>query len=103
MLSQASAFITHAGMGGMTEGLSQRGAADRGSAGGQPVHEPARIVELDLGTRLEGETVTPEQLRAALEQVTTSEVVRRRLKEMRQEIQEAVGLRRAVEILESML
>ncbi|QIZ34617.1 macrolide family glycosyltransferase [Saccharopolyspora sp. ASAGF58] len=103
VLSQASAFITHAGMGGTMEGLSHGVPLIAVPQATDQFMNAARIEELDLGTRLDCETVTPEQLREALEQITTSEVVRLRVNEMRQEIQEAGGLRRAVEILESML
>lgn len=103
VLSQASAFITHAGMGGTMEGLSHGVPLIAVPQATDQFMNAARIEELGLGTRVDCETVTPEQLRAALEQVTTSEAIRLRLKGMQQEIQESGGLRRAVEILESML
>jgi MGT family glycosyltransferase len=103
VLSQASAFITHAGMGGTIEGLYHGVPLIAVPQAAEQFLNAARIEELDLGTRVDCEAVTPEELRAALVQVTTSEVIRLRLKEIRQELQEAGGLRRAVAIIEDLL
>ncbi|MEV5538769.1 macrolide family glycosyltransferase [Saccharopolyspora shandongensis] len=103
VLSQASAFITHAGMGGTMEGLYHEVPLIAVPQAADQFMNAARIGELQLGTQVDCESVTPEQLRAALEQVTSSEVIRLRLKEMRREILESGGLRRAAEIVESLL
>ncbi|MBB5155088.1 macrolide family glycosyltransferase [Saccharopolyspora phatthalungensis] len=103
VLSQASAFITHAGMGGTMEGLFHGVPLIAVPQATEQFMNAARIEELDLGTQVNCETVTPAQLRAALEKVTTSDVIRARLREMRQEIQESGGLGRAAEIIESLL
>ncbi|MGP4015586.1 macrolide family glycosyltransferase [Saccharopolyspora sp. 5N708] len=103
VLSRASAFITHAGMGGTMEGLYHGVPMIAVPQAAEQFLNAARIEELGLGTQVDGETVTPEQLRAALEKVTRDERILLRLKEMRQEIRESGGLRRAVEVLEALL
>ncbi|MDA3625765.1 glycosyltransferase [Saccharopolyspora sp. WRP15-2] len=103
MLSQASAFITHAGMGGTMEGLSHGVPLIAVPQAADQFMNAARIEELGLGVQLDGATATPEQLRVALEKVTSDEGIRNRLADMRREIEEAGGLARAVEIVEGML
>ncbi|MGW1680747.1 macrolide family glycosyltransferase [Saccharopolyspora sp. NPDC002376] len=103
MLSQASAFITHAGMGGTMEGLRHGVPLIAVPQAADQFMNAARIEELGLGVQLDGATATPEQLRVALEKVTSDEGVRNRLADMRREIEEAGGLSRAVEIVEGLL
>ncbi|RKT85376.1 glycosyltransferase, MGT family [Saccharopolyspora antimicrobica] len=103
MLSQASAFITHAGMGGTMEGLHHGVPLIAVPQAADQFMNAARIEELGLGVQLDGATATPEQLRAALEKVTSDEEIRNRLADVRREIKEAGGLARAVEIVEALL
>ncbi|MER7013924.1 macrolide family glycosyltransferase [Saccharopolyspora sp. NPDC000359] len=102
-LSRASAFITHAGMGGTMEGLHHGVPLIAVPQAVDQFMNAARIEELGLGVQLDGATATPEQLRAALAEVTSDEGIRTRVADMRREIEEAGGLARAVEIVESML
>lgn len=103
VLSQASAFITHAGMGGTMEGLHHGVPLIAVPQAADQFMNAARIEELGLGVRLDSQTATPEQLRAALEEVSADEEIRARVVDMQREIQQAGGVRRAVEIVEAML
>ncbi|KAA5833673.1 macrolide family glycosyltransferase [Saccharopolyspora hirsuta] len=103
VLSRASAFITHAGMGGTMEGLHHGVPLIAVPQAVDQFMNAARIEELGLGVQLDAATATPEQLRAALEKVTSDEGILSRVADMQREIEEAGGLARAVEIVEAML
>jgi len=103
VLSHASAFVTHAGMGSTMEGLYYGVPL---IAVPQAVEQPlnaARIAELGLGEHLPMDEVTPEALRAALSRVSSDPRVAERLAAMRKEIEQAGGPCRAADIVESYL
>jgi len=58
-----------------------------------------RVQELGLGLALEKETLTVEQLRAAVERVAYNPIFRARVQEMQHEIRQAGGYRRAVDAI----
>jgi MGT family glycosyltransferase len=92
VLAAASAFVTHAGMGGCVEALwfevptvaipqavDQFGNADR-------------LVELGVGRRMAAQEVTPAALRAAVETVAADPAVRRRLAVIGSEVRARGGV-----------
>ncbi|GLU48237.1 macrolide family glycosyltransferase [Nocardiopsis ansamitocini] len=97
VLEQCDAFVTHAGMGGSTEGLycglpmiavpqavDQFGNADA-------------LVDLGVGRRLDTEQATPEALRTALLELTGDPEVARRSAAIRRELREEGGTARAAD------
>ncbi|WP_218825535.1 macrolide family glycosyltransferase [Streptosporangium subroseum] len=103
ILEQADAFLTHAGMGGSSEGLycgtpmiavpqaaDQFANADRLAALGV-----ARVVDLA--------TVTPEELREALLHLTSDAGVSARCADIRRQVREEGGTARAADLIEAEL
>ncbi|RJQ68151.1 UDP-glucosyltransferase [Pseudonocardiaceae bacterium YIM PH 21723] len=101
ILRHASVFITHAGMGGVQEGLS----AGVPLLGVPQIEEQElnadRIAELGLGRRLRPEDLTVHGLRDAVTGVLADVEMRDRLNDMRADIESAGGTRRAADILEA--
>lgn len=103
VLEAASAFVTHAGMGGATEALwfgvptvAIPQAADQfGNA--------AQLAALGVGRYLPAESVTAESLRAAVDEVASSAAVAARLAELKAEIRGHGGLETAAAAVESFL
>ncbi|RJQ68150.1 glycosyl transferase [Pseudonocardiaceae bacterium YIM PH 21723] len=100
ILRHASVFITHAGMGGVQEGLSfgvplicvPQMPEQQGNA--------QRVVELGLGRRMLPEQVTAADLRTAVRELLADPVVQDRLAGMRADIAAAGGAARAADVLE---
>ncbi|MDA2809850.1 glycosyltransferase [Nocardiopsis sp. RSe5-2] len=101
ILRQASAFVTHAGMGGSSEGLvcgvpmiavpqfaDQFGNADTLQAQG-------------VARRIDTEDATADALRSALEELTSSEEVAARLRGIRAELETQGGTRVAADLIEA--
>ncbi|GAB3684364.1 macrolide family glycosyltransferase [Saccharopolyspora tripterygii] len=103
VLSHADAFITHAGMGGVMEGMFHGVPLIAAPQAAEQFANAARIEELDLGVQIDSGSVTPEQLREALAEVTSNPRILRHVAEMRREIEESGGLARAVARIESLL
>ncbi|ADJ43318.1 UDP glycosyl transferase [Amycolatopsis mediterranei S699] len=103
VLEAASAFITHAGMGGATEALwfgvptvAIPQAADQfGNA--------AQLAALGVGRHLPADSVTAESLRAAVDEVSTSASVASRLAELKAEIRGHGGVSYAADAVESVV
>jgi MGT family glycosyltransferase len=101
VLEAASAFITHAGMGGATESLwfgvptvAIPQAADQfGNA--------AQLAELGVSRHLPAESVTAESLRAAVDEVSSSASVAARLAALKAEIRGHGGIAAAADAVES--
>lgn len=101
VLEAASAFITHAGMGGATEALwfgvptvAIPQAADQfGNA--------AQLESLGVGRHLPAEAVTAESLREAVDEVSSSASVAARLAELKAEIRGHGGVSFAADAVES--
>ena len=100
MLAHASAFVTHAGMGGCSEGLwhgvpmvavpqavDQFGNADR-------------LVELGVARRLDVDA-TPDELRAAVTALESSPEVTARCTTLRAQLRQAGGAAGAADVIES--
>lgn len=103
ILSHADAFITHCGMGGTMEGLYFGVPIIGVGQLGEQFANAARIAELGLGVHLPLAETDPATLHAALHHVTADPDIRRNLDSMRTEIEAAGGLRKAVDVLESVL
>lgn len=103
ILSRASAFIAHCGMGGTMEALYHGVPLIAVPQAADQFANAARVGELGLGTQLDGATATPQDLRKALLEVVSDDDVHRHLRDMRKEIDDSGGVRRAIEILESEL
>ena len=103
VLEAASAFVTHAGMGGCTESLwfgvptvAIPQAADQfGNA--------AQLEALGVGRHLPAESVTAASLREAVDAVASSPSVSARLAELRAEIRSDGGIHAAADAVESYL
>ncbi|UOZ10434.1 macrolide family glycosyltransferase [Amycolatopsis sp. WQ 127309] len=103
VLEAASAFITHAGMGGATESLwfgvptvAIPQAADQfGNA--------AQLEALGVGKHLPASSVTAESLRKAVDEVSSSPSVASRLAELKAEIRGHGGVAAAADAVESYL
>ncbi len=101
VLEAASAFITHAGMGGATEALwfgvptvAIPQAADQfGNA--------AQLEALGVGRHLPASSVTASSLREAVDEVTSSAAVASRLAELKAEIRGHGGVSFAADAVES--
>jgi MGT family glycosyltransferase len=100
LLAHASAFVTHAGMGGCSEGLwhgvpmvavpqavDQFGNADR-------------LVELGVARRLDVDA-TPDDLRAAVTALESSPEVAARCTELQKELRQAGGAAGAADVIEA--
>lgn len=103
VLEAASAFITHAGMGGATESLwfgvptvAIPQAADQfGNA--------AQLEALGVGRHLPATSVTAASLRKAVDEVSSSPEVAKRLAELKTEIRRHGGIAAAADAVESSL
>lgn len=103
VLEHASAFVTHAGMGGCAEGLwhgvpmvAVPQAVD------QFVNGP-RLAEIGVGEHLPAEEVTPQRLRAAVLRVASSDGVARCCAEQKRIARAAGGAAAAADVVERML
>jgi MGT family glycosyltransferase len=103
ILAQASAFITHGGMGGTMEGLYHGVPLIAIPQAGDQFANAARIAQLGLGQYLPRDEVAVDGLREALVRVTSDESIRRRLKEMQREIHASGGVRVAGDVVEARL
>ncbi|WP_410589742.1 macrolide family glycosyltransferase [Amycolatopsis sp. lyj-23] len=100
VLEHASAFVTHAGMGGTMEALHFDTPM---VALPQSVEQAAvanRVAELGLGTNLAGREPTPELLRDAVETTAADERVRSAVAAMGARVRAAGGAVRAADELE---
>ncbi|WP_232667064.1 macrolide family glycosyltransferase [Pseudonocardia sp. TRM90224] len=103
VLEHASAFVTHAGMGGCSEGLwhgvpmvAVPQAAD------QFVNGP-RLAELGVGEHLPAEEVTPDRLRDAVLRVSASPDVAQRCAEQKKIARAAGGAAAAADEIEGLI
>jgi MGT family glycosyltransferase len=97
LLSRANIFISHGGMNSVMESLWS----------GVPLVVVPQILEqelngrraqeLGLGLLLEKETLTPEKLRTAVEQLTDDPDLHARIQKMQEEMRQSGGYQRAVD------
>jgi MGT family glycosyltransferase len=103
VLARASAFVTHAGMGGCSEGLYQGVPM---VAVPQAVDQPGNATMLEalgVGIAVAPETATPRALREALLSLTGSAEVAARCAALRDELRAAGGARAAADVVEAEL
>ncbi|WP_214366675.1 macrolide family glycosyltransferase [Pseudonocardia sp. H11422] len=99
VLGRASAFVTHAGMGGCSEGLYQGVPMVAVPQAVDQFTNAAMLEELGIGVHLPMEQVTPQALRTAVLDLVGSPVVAARADVLRA----AGGAARAADIIEAQL
>ncbi|MBE9375178.1 OleI family self-immunity macrolide glycosyltransferase [Saccharopolyspora sp. HNM0983] len=102
-LGSASAFVTHAGMGGVTEGFYHGVPLVAVPQAADQFMNADRITELGLGERADADAVEPEQLREQVLRVAADPVIRANCTRIRDEVRQAGGVDRAVRIVEDEL
>ncbi|WP_255621953.1 macrolide family glycosyltransferase [Pseudonocardia sp. DSM 110487] len=100
ILEQADAFLTHAGMGGSSEGLWTGTPMIAAPQAVDQFGNADALVAAGVARRVESDTVTADELRAALLEITGSAEVAARSAEIRTELREQGGTARAVELIE---
>lgn len=103
ILAQADAFLTHAGMGGSSEGLSTGVPMIAVPQAADQFANADRLVALGVARRIDTADATAEALRSALLELTTDPQVRRRSAELRAEARAEGGTRRAADLIEAEL
>ncbi|MFE0023837.1 macrolide family glycosyltransferase [Amycolatopsis sp. NPDC059021] len=103
VLDAASAFITHAGMGGCTESLWYGVPTVAIPQAADQFGNAAKLEELGVGKHLPAEEVTAATLRSAVDEVAGSPAVAARLAELKAEIRSHGGVRAAADAVESYL
>jgi MGT family glycosyltransferase len=103
VLAGASAFVTHAGMGGCTESLWFGVPTVAIPQAVDQFGNAAMLQELGVGRHLPAEEVTADSLRAAVEEVAGSADVRRRLDEIRATVRAHGGVGAAADAVERFL
>ncbi|GAA4925466.1 MGT family glycosyltransferase [Actinomycetospora succinea] len=103
VLGRASAFVTHAGMGGCSEGLYQGVPMIAIPQGVDQFGNAALLEQLGVARTIATEDATPAALREALLALTSSDDVAARLAEQRDAIRRAGGASRAADVVEAEL
>lgn len=103
VLEHASAFVTHAGMGSTMEAIYHSVPMMTVPQMPEQVVNADRIVELGLGSRLDAAAATPDDLRRAVEVLSSSAAIRRNLDDMRDRAREAGGAIAGADIVEQFL
>ncbi|WP_189960715.1 macrolide family glycosyltransferase [Streptomyces violascens] len=103
ILEQADAFVTHAGMGGCSEGLMSGVPMIAVPQGAEQPMNADRLVELGVARRIDTPDATAEALRAALDDLVTDPEVARRSAQLRADARSEGGTRRAADLIENML
>ncbi|MFD8547646.1 macrolide family glycosyltransferase [Streptomyces sp. NPDC059649] len=103
ILEQADAFVTHAGMGGSSEGLYAGVPMIAVPQGAEQFSNADRLVELGVARRIDTADATPEALRAALLELTTDPRVAARSAALRAQARAEGGTRRAADLIEERL
>lgn len=101
VLQQATAFLTHNGMGSTMEALHY-GVPQAGLP--QMVEQEAnadRVAELGLGRRLDEQQLSPEYLRTQLDELVADEQVRANLAAMREHLRSAGGPAAGADVIEA--
>lgn len=103
ILEQADAFVTHAGMGGCSEGLMAGVPMIAVPQGADQFMNADRLVELGVARRIDTPEATAEALRTALTDLVTDEEVARRSALLRADARAEGGTVRAADLIEKML
>ncbi|WP_434740051.1 macrolide family glycosyltransferase [Micromonospora sp. SH-82] len=103
ILEQADAFVTHAGMGGSSEGLFTGVPMIAVPQAVDQFMNADRLVELGVARRVDTADATAEVLRSALLDLVTDAGVARRCTDLRTEVRAEGGTARAADLIEEML
>jgi len=103
ILEQADAFVTHAGMGGSVEGLWTGTPMIAAPQAVDQFGNADSLVAAGVARRVDSETVTADELRAVLLELTGSADVAARAAEIRRELREEGGTLHAVKLIEQEL
>ncbi|MFI0899920.1 macrolide family glycosyltransferase [Streptomyces sp. NPDC020983] len=103
VLAQADAFVTHAGMGGCSEGLVAGVPMIAVPQAADQFMNADRLVELGVARRLDTADATPGALRSALLALTSDPAVARRSAVLRAAARSEGGASRAADLVEAML
>ncbi|MFI9006426.1 macrolide family glycosyltransferase [Actinosynnema sp. NPDC053489] len=101
VLSHASAFITHCGMGGTMEGLYHGVPMVGLPVLGEQAMNAARLVELGVGRHLDRATATAADLRSAVLDLAGDPDVAARLAALAAEVRAAGGTSAAADVIEA--
>ncbi|MFD6423430.1 macrolide family glycosyltransferase [Streptomyces sp. NPDC060198] len=103
ILAQADAFVTHAGMGGSSEGLLAGVPMIAVPQAVDQFMNADRLVELGVARRVDTDDATAEVLRTALDELLAAPEVARRSAELRAAARAEGGTARAAGLIEEML
>ncbi|WP_322985852.1 macrolide family glycosyltransferase [Streptomyces sp. S584] len=103
ILEQADAFVTHAGMGGSSEGLYAGAPMIVVPQGAEQFMNADRLVGLGVARRIDTADATAVALRTALTELVADPEVARRSARLRAEARAEGGTARAVGLIEEML
>ncbi|WSX95473.1 glycosyl transferase [Streptomyces sp. NBC_00890] len=103
ILRQADAFITHAGMGGSSEGLHSGVPMIAVPQAVDQFMNADKLVELGVARRIDTDDATPEALREALDALVDDPEVARRSARLRDDARAEGGTRRAADLVEELL
>ncbi|MEV0336492.1 macrolide family glycosyltransferase [Nocardia sp. NPDC050717] len=103
ILAQADAFVTHAGMGGASEGLQAGVPMIAVPQAAEQFMNADRLVELGVAVRVDTADATPDALRAALAALLDDPALARRVAGLRVAAAAEGGTARAVALIEDML
>lgn len=101
VLGHASAFVTHAGMGGCSEGLYQGVPMIAVPQAVDQFANAAMLEKLGVGVHLPPEQVRPPTLRAAFDSLVGSSEVASRSAALREEVRASGGAARAADLIEA--
>ncbi|GHI04269.1 glycosyl transferase [Streptomyces cellostaticus] len=103
ILEQADAFVTHAGMGGSSEGLYTGVPMIAVPQGAEQFGNADQLVRLGVARRIDTGDATADTLRRALLELTADPQVRRRSDALRAELRAEGGTERAADLIEAAL
>ncbi|MGW2595567.1 macrolide family glycosyltransferase [Streptomyces sp. NPDC001515] len=103
ILEQADAFVTHAGMGGSSEGLYTGTPMIAVPQATDQFMNADRLVELGVARRIDTEDATADALRTALTALVDDPAVAARSRRLRAEVRSEGGTHRAADLIEHML
>ncbi|MER6505035.1 macrolide family glycosyltransferase [Streptomyces sp. NPDC001455] len=103
ILERADAFVTHAGMGGCSEGLMAGVPMIAVPQAADQFTNADRLVELGVARRIDTEDVAAETLRNALDELVADAEVARRSAQLRADARAEGGTMRAADLIENLL
>ncbi|WP_370879442.1 macrolide family glycosyltransferase [Catenuloplanes indicus] len=103
ILAEADAFVTHAGMGGSSEGLFHGVPMIAAPQAADQFANADRLAALGVARVISSETVTTGELRSALLALTTDPAVAARCAELSRQVRAESGVERAVDLVEAVL